>query len=70
MARVKCLTSLAGVNFSFAPGQEAEFADDEAARLVAAGYAEYLTPPVPRAADAASPGPPAATTKQRRPRKG
>lgn len=38
--KIKMLTSLAGDDFAFAPGDETDrFADDEACRLVEAGYA-------------------------------
>ena len=38
--RIKMLTSIAGQNFSLSPGDEADFSDDEAKRLIQAGYAE------------------------------
>lgn len=55
MARVKCLTGLAGIRFSFKRGDEAEFDDDEAARFVAAGYAAYVgAPPIRESASPAN----------------
>lgn len=38
--QVKMLTSIAGANGAFAPGDVAEFSENEGARLIAAGFAE------------------------------
>lgn len=42
--RIRLLTSIAGTNGSFAPGEETDsFNDADAERLVAAGYAEKVS---------------------------
>lgn len=40
--KLKMLTSMAGRDYSLSPGDEYEFSADEAARLIAAGYAEAV----------------------------
>lgn len=40
--KVRLLTGIAGVNFAFSPGATAEFPDDEARRLIEAGFAELV----------------------------
>ena len=43
--KIRLLQSISGTNGSFAPGEETDWADDkDAARLVAAGIAEKVTP--------------------------
>ena len=43
--RIRLLESISGTYGSFAPGEETDWADDkDAARLVAAGIAEKVTP--------------------------
>lgn len=39
---VRMLTSIAGVSFSAAPGQELDLPDDEAVRFIEAGIAEAV----------------------------
>lgn len=46
MAIVRYLVSMAGTPVSIAPGDEREVSDAEAGRLVEAGFAEIVTPPV------------------------
>lgn len=40
--RVRLLTGIAGANFSYGPGDIADFDAAEAKRLIAAGYAEEI----------------------------
>ena len=42
--KVKMLTGMAGRDYSLSPGDEHECSDAEAARLIAAGFAEPLAP--------------------------
>lgn len=43
--KIKMTTGIAGIDFSLAPGDETDrFSDDEAARLVEAGFAVAVTP--------------------------
>lgn len=49
--KLKLLTGLSGPEFALSPGDERDFADDEALRLIDAGIAERAEP----AAKAATP---------------
>jgi hypothetical protein len=42
--KVKMLTSLAGRDYSLSPGDQHDFPQDEADRLIAAGYCEAAKP--------------------------
>ena len=58
MKRIRVLTSVAGLDFTFAPGQVAEVPDDQAAAMIACGQAEA-------ASASASSSSPKTTTAQR-----
>lgn len=45
------LTSIAGPEYNLGPGDEGDFPDAEAIRLIRAGYADAVTPPIERAVD-------------------
>jgi hypothetical protein len=47
--QVKMLVCLAGARIMLNPGDEAEFADDEAIRLIDAGFAVPVAPKIERA---------------------
>jgi len=49
MAKVKLLTSMAGIDFSHNQGDVIDCSDAEAQRYVAAGIAEAISAPIERA---------------------
>jgi hypothetical protein len=53
--KIKMLTGMAGPDFSLSPGEETErFGDEEAQRIVDAGFAELATAEPARGAKTAS----------------
>ena len=49
MMKIRMLTGLSGLDYSLSPGDEREFPNDEALRLVQAGYAVAIGGTVERA---------------------
>lgn len=47
--KVRMLTGMAGVEFSLSAGDQHECGEDEAARLIAAGFAEPVVAEMPEA---------------------
>ena len=64
--KIKILVPMAGVTYSYRPGDVVEHEDDDAKRLIAAGFAEATEPVEVESASAEAPETAAVTPKGKR----